>query len=376
MHPYFWPSVVLTSAIVAIAVTELLKSNEKSSNIQKSSGVQLNTPTKRSAAIFEEDNNSDSENVDPSLFFSAKKPKCDGSESFTKPAFISLSTDKPVTPPTNTFASPTKRKYTPESTQLLPRTAPSSAPAGREILRPKRIGALSKRSSLSPFKRIDPPVFGGSKASTGSVPFSIDAALSGTLSAYPATDKPQSKVTKLHKAQPKGWFFDLHEDTPDQENAVIMLHTCRKLDLSSDEEDGPSQKRSKYIENKENMPPAEYTVPQLALATDQPRARVRLAQANDMTDDGDRSPLSDLAPEDYYANGLDKDSVVVVADGHPNAVESTAEDATASDKPAAEVATEVIPTDTPKIPISQPSIDTTDGHSLDFVIAEDHDTHP
>ena len=102
--------------------------------------------------------------------------------------------------------------------ELKRKTAkPSSAPAaaGRSP-KSNRIGVLSRRRvSASPFTRIDPPMFAGGR-SQDAVPFSIDAALSGTVSSYKV--KPQLPVEAfiLEDSNPKGWMLGFES----------QLHLC------------------------------------------------------------------------------------------------------------------------------------------------------
>lgn len=294
--------------MIRTAVSDFLKSPsaEKAGNAPaKGSHFQLASPTKRPLAVYEEDHNSDEENVNPVGLQSAKRTKFDEQKTdFEKPSFR-LAVDKAFTP-SPSLTAPTKRKYG-SDTIPTPIKAPSSAPVPREIkpLKHKRVNLLgNKRPTLSPYKRIDPPVL-GTRKSTGGLPFSIDAAISGTVGSSPTP----TKTPRLHKAMPKGWFFDIHEDTPDEEASIVMQHTCGQLDLSSDDEEGPALKKVKI--GKENIAPADYVAAHVN-ANVFPRSRARKTDVNAMTDDGDRSPLSDLAPEDYFANGLTQDSVAVV----------------------------------------------------------------
>ncbi len=112
-----------------------------------------------------------------------------------------------------------KRKAEVPSTPIVPdraaksrRVEPSSAPTvtGRSP-KSKRIDILSRRRvSSSPFTRVDPPAFSKGGSHDG-VPFSLDAALSGTVSSY----KPVQSVDvlTLKESIPKTWIFDIREDT-------------------------------------------------------------------------------------------------------------------------------------------------------------------
>ena len=95
-----------------------------------------------------------------------------------------------------------------------------------------------------------------------------------------------------------------------------MEHSTLCLDLSSDEENSKSAREDR---GKENTPPTGYEAPVTRSSASrvedkktrkqQPRRRV-LKQ--DEMDDGQRSPLSDLEAEDFFAEGLTKDSTVIV----------------------------------------------------------------
>lgn len=178
-----------------------------------------------------------------------------------------------------------------------------TAPAGRS---PKRkITGISKNRRISaPFSRIDPP--GGRTGPT--LPFSLDAVLSGTVKSEP---KVAAGAT-IQESMPKGWFFDIYEDTPEEEAANLMEHSTLTLDLSSDDE---CAKKEKSDRGKENTPPEGYDAP----TASQPAPRqitkteiIRKKVVTDEMDDGQRSPLSSLETDPFFPEGLDKDSHVVV----------------------------------------------------------------
>lgn len=120
---------------------------------------------------------------------------------------------------------------------------------------------------------------------------------------------------------PRNWFFDIYEDTPDDEASNMMEHSTLTLDLSSDDE---GNKQSEQDRGKENTPPIGYEAPLAssnaasatrsstkAPKTNKTQVRRKIVKADEM-DDGQRSPLSDLEAEDFYAAGLSKDSYVIV----------------------------------------------------------------
>lgn len=118
---------------------------------------------------------------------------------------------------------------------------------------------------------------------------------------------------------PKNWFFDIYEDTPEEEAANLMEHSTLTLDLSSDEE---SSKSAKDDRGKENVPPEDYDAPTASRVTTEPTSIapkrvkktdiIRRKVETDKMDDGERSPLSDLEADDFVPEGVDKDSHVVV----------------------------------------------------------------
>jgi hypothetical protein len=203
------------------------------------------------------------------------------------------------------------------------KSSPLSAPAGRSPTR-KRIGILNRRKTASPFTRIDPPKFSAPPSSE--LGFSIDAALSGTIPSYGARQRQASgsalrgQERELHEPESKGsWFFDIHEDTPEEEATNLMEHSTCTLDISSDEE---SAARMKDERGKENVPPADdisQTRTQLSSvemgesSMQDIKARIRASRKkHENAIEIDRSPLGDLAAEDFYAEGCDGESVFLI----------------------------------------------------------------
>lgn len=117
---------------------------------------------------------------------------------------------------------------------------------------------------------------------------------------------------------PKSWFFEIYEDTPEEEAANLMEHSTLTLDISSDEE---SSKKARDDRGKENTPPEGYDAPAASrLATAVSNAAVpskkdiirkKIVKADDM-EDGERSPLSDLETEPFIPEGLTADAHFVV----------------------------------------------------------------
>lgn len=259
------------------------------------------SPGKRAApSMFDE---FDSENVDPSTFTSpSKKSKHDGFN-------FTLTPTKSMPPPSFLPSSSTQ---TPKANMSSLR-APLTAPAGRSPKR-KNAGINKTRRVSAPFTRIDPPSFSRS-GGVGGLPFSLDAALNGTLS-KPAADSNAGKT--IQESMPKSWFFEIYEDTPEEEAANLMEHSTLTLDISSDEE---SSKKARDDRGKENTPPEGYDAPAASrLATAVSNAAVpskkdiirkKIVKADDM-EDGERSPLSDLETEPFIPEGLTADAHFVV----------------------------------------------------------------
>jgi hypothetical protein len=286
----------------------------------------LASPSKRKAVDYEED----FENIDPVIFSPKKAKGQDGIEIFkpSGPQFV-LNTFKD-------FAKTSPAKPAVSRPMLQPRspapkintaTAPTlSAPAGRSPTR-KRIGILNRRRTASPFTRIDPPKF--NVGPVADAPFSIAAALSGTIPSYAkrqslASHAPVLPRSLLDPEQKVGWFFEIHEDTVEETMTNLMEHSTCTLDISSDEE---TEARRRDERGKENVPPLDdisQTSTRLSsgsMSTDdfmEAKARARSSRRRKEVEEGaieiDRSPLGDLAAEEFYAEGCSASSVVLVAD--------------------------------------------------------------
>ena len=162
-----------------------------------------------------------------------------------------------------------------------PYSAP--APAGRSP-KHKRIGILSRRRMTT---RVNPPS-SSAVESTNALPFSIDAALSGTV--------PKSALNSKAPCG-KGWQFDIYEDSKDDRLANLMQHSTSTLDISDDESN--SIKGDK--DNKENIPPMDGPAAMI------PNTQVTTTRRDIMTDDA-REPLGNLKAEEFYADGCDASS--------------------------------------------------------------------
>ena len=127
---------------------------------------------------------------------------------------------------------------------------------------------------------------------------------------------------------PKGWFFEIHEDTPEQEAANLMEHSASVLDISSDDDAQTKAKNTELLKGKENIPPPDFAPlqPRTASASsvdddgeeteiEEPVKRPRLRKITQDAMDEDRRPLGDLPPSEFYAEGCDASSYVTVDAG-------------------------------------------------------------
>jgi hypothetical protein len=126
---------------------------------------------------------------------------------------------------------------------------------------------------------------------------------------------------------PKGWFFEIHEDTPEQEAANFMTHSATVLDISSDDDAETKAKNEELSRGKENIPPPDFALVQPRTASansiddgeeteiEEPVKRPRLRKVTQDAMDEDRKPLGDLLPSEFYADGCDASSYVTVDAG-------------------------------------------------------------
>ncbi|KAL7933953.1 hypothetical protein V8C35DRAFT_302856 [Trichoderma chlorosporum] len=273
-----------------------------------------NVSPKRKADFLEIDN---CENVDPLLFAKRSKGVSAGTpaKDSLKPSSFFL-TPKISTPvagarslPGQSKASSTPRRILNAKSNLAkasvdntPKSCPV-APAGRSPTRGKRSGILSGRRRAT---RLDPPSF---HLGASSAPFSLDAALKGTIAGYtPRPSVKKAAVSSLLEPEEKAsWFFDIHEDTPEQEMTNLLQHSTCTLDISSDEESEQRAKRDGAEgRDKENIPPAD-DVSQ----TSSQRARPAL-KCDEMIFEKQRVALGEMNAADFYAEGYDESSVILI----------------------------------------------------------------
>lgn len=126
---------------------------------------------------------------------------------------------------------------------------------------------------------------------------------------------------------PKSWFFEIHEDTPEQEAANLMEHSASVLDISSDDDAATKARNEDLERGKENIPPPDFTlsqahshgaspVPQESSGVEAAGVKMpRLREVKQDAMDEDRKPLGDLPASEFYGEGCDQDSYVVVDKG-------------------------------------------------------------
>lgn len=310
----------------------------------------LTSPTKRRYSPSSYEDELDSENLDPSIFASPTKrsKNMDGTPAKVS-KFVLTDALSPVKPASASI-TPTlaqKRKSSALSVSLPATTNATPIGHSRGSPKHKRVGLLSKRrTSSSPFRRVEPPSFMRSSGSGAGLPFSIDAALSGTISNYtpksepavtPAAAEPISFATDskpariLEDAMPKNWFFEIHEDTPEEEAANLMEHSALCLDISSDDDEETKRINLEKEKGKENVPPPDF-LPSNSAASRSSNAILLAADATDLISEPikskrqrieendvmveDRKALGDLLASDFYPEGLDASSIAVAADDH------------------------------------------------------------
>lgn len=273
----------------------------------------------------------DFENVDPAVF--SKRSKGAAAEGFpikenfkassfvltkatSMPSFPKdvLSPTKPVasstTPRPRSFLQP--KSPAAKLNTSLAKSTPLSAPAGRSPTRgSKRVGILAnRRRTGGPFSRVDPPSFGLGSAA----PFSLDAALKGTIPSYSGGSASSASrsdgFASLHEPEVKSsWFFDIHEDTPEQEMTNLLQHGTCTLDISSDEESEIKASRERAEgRDKENIPPAD----DVSQTTASRRAAAAVVDNDQMAIEKARGPLVEMDPTDYYPEGCDSASLVII----------------------------------------------------------------
>lgn len=162
-----------------------------------------------------------------------------------------------------------------------PRNKTATGATGKKANR--GIGSVRRNAT-----RVNPPSGG-----VGGLPFSIDAALSGTVPAYTL----DQDIFALGKSK-DSLKFEIYEDTQEEYMGNIVEHATCILDISDDE------CRDKFYDdgsNKENVAPPDH------MGNHSTGNQMPVTRKNMMTDEP-RSPLGDLEAAMYYAEGCDADS--------------------------------------------------------------------
>ncbi|KAG5981216.1 hypothetical protein E4U55_003175 [Claviceps digitariae] len=312
---------------------------------------------KRKADLLDAEN--DFENVDPCLSKRSKGAFGTPIKDMMKPSAYVLTKaagTTPCTPSANVGAlfNHVKAATAPRHT-LQPRSplhkittnaaksSPLTAPAGRSPTRATRSGLLSRQTTASGnYARVDPPSFGLDRKASSS--FSLNTALKGTISG--GSSRPRSNAlfrasrsisaALAEPAAKASWFFDIHEDTPEEEMTNLLQHSTYILDISSDEENELRERRERAEgRDKENIPPSGYT-PQTS-----PRRSVKAsAHIDGMVVETERVVLAEMKMDDLAAISGDANSIVIIPgdDVDEESTEATSETTRTNSEPETEAA--------------------------------------
>lgn len=156
----------------------------------------------------------------------------------------------------------------PVSSLLSDRARPATPAFGVSRVRDSyRIGMVKSASHNSTMS-----------SAKGAMPFDLSAALQGTVPSGHSSrsnsitgsadvgNVVQATLTKSNsapalldpppKAHPAAWYFEIFEDTEDQERENIVSHYAEHLGISDDES---SSTRDYFNSDKENIPPSDYS---------------------------------------------------------------------------------------------------------------------
>ena len=153
---------------------------------------------------------------------------------------------------------------------------------------------------------MDPPSIGHSGHRSG-LPFSIDAALSATIPSY-NYETLTSFGSTLDPCLPRGWTFDIHEDTPEEELENIMQFSTQTLEIS-DDECRPSENDDC---EKENIPPYALTTVVSSLFERSTTTFTGSQSRKNMMSYYERKPLRDLDAREFYAKDCDSNSWIII----------------------------------------------------------------
>jgi hypothetical protein len=220
------------------------------------------------------------------------------------------------------------------------------------------MGILSRRRT----QRLDSLSF----SSGAAAPFSLDAALKGTIPSYSGSLRGNSNSNAdslLPSDSKSSWFFDIHEDTPEQEMTNLLQHGTCTLDISSDEESERRAKRDRAEgRDKENIPPAD-DISQTSARSAGSAAAVDF----DMLFEKERGPLAEMNVADYYAEGCDQTSIVIVP-GDDEDAEAVVDEAEAPTPLAEAVLQPLAEDDTPEFQPHQLALADVEAASVDDIM--------
>jgi len=126
---------------------------------------------------------------------------------------------------------------------------------------------------------------------------------------------------------PKSWFFEVYEETAEEEASNMMEHSACCLDISSDDDVETRQNKLEEERGKENVPPPDWvsnpnsrraatiavteTVGK-AVENPKPAKRVRPAKGVDAMDQ-DRAALGELDAKDFHPEEVEEEENDAVA---------------------------------------------------------------
>lgn len=259
---------------------------------------------------------SDSENIDPSVFEASCKRKrgCIEDDISRAKSIWSNGCATPANAKPYLSRSGAVTIVTPQTSAAIDvsRVPPVSAPAAA--------GRSPSRSMGKPVsrRRFAPPMIRG----VTSPALSLSAALKGTLAHKKARPVAAKRAASLEDAKPKAWFFDVFVETEEYQeykmNEWTMTQSSAALDLS-DVQDRSLSSNVEHVkvvaddESKENVDPnAALGVSAPGIVASNPT--VTTVEVKPSSSEGSRTPLGDLNAADYYADGLNATSVVLVQD--------------------------------------------------------------
>jgi hypothetical protein len=135
---------------------------------------------------------------------------------------------------------------------------------------------------------------------------------------------PEPVLNPSTKAAPKSWFFEIHEDTPDQEASNLLQHSASVLDISSDDDCSTAAAKMAMERGKENIPPPEYTgmtrqprqvpaIPHKGISCSKKAMKYATMGGPDAMLE-DRMALREMDTTAFFPEGLDEKSIEEVVE--------------------------------------------------------------